>query len=687
MRKSIKMAKQEWNFEKTCNLYEKYYQKDENLILEYINFLANTGKIIELKELVLRLSKEHIQALIDKKYIGFEEAKNILNFLTTLEKIENDKLQNNIESNIYYLTLTKQFSPLNELLKLDLCYGGGLKTLVLNFAINELIKAKCLDEMIFKKIIIMYANTKLETLTKQYFLTKLLLYFYNQKNLAFLDHNFSRLLNLLFVEIAQNNTNDIELPFIKIIYENLRQNYPSLNELYLQKQKLYANLEQKPLNSPLKIAVLISGQIRGNYEEIFKEFNKTFIDNLNADAFVCTWDKHYEYPGLCHARHSHMSWVGRICTGFVYPKDIEKTSFLINNMPNTYKKLDTTSMPLKTNKNIFKTIQNIKDILILNEEEIFEKEIKGYKNSNVKTQLNIYKMLYCWKEGLNQILNYEKENNITYNFIIRLRPDIVVTKIPKTQSLLRLKENELYTSCFNGMVGDNFFFGQRKTMVKTLSLYDDIKKTKSLAYIKEIPNIDSIHFILYRHIAICDIFLKYSTLPTNWTICLKNIKKPDISKEVLQDFLNANENLKNRKDIWDFFELAFNAKVPFDKFYNPKFYNPNLHTTKGAVLRVKNQLSYKLGKAIIDNSHSLMGFIRMPYVLSYIADIHKKSKLKHLTPIEKYEDYEESLKCKEHLSYKLGQALIKANKNKFKGGYIKFLFEVRNILKKHKERL
>ncbi|KAA6224941.1 MULTISPECIES: hypothetical protein [unclassified Campylobacter] len=125
MRKSIKMAKQEWNFEKTCNLYEKYYQKDENLILEYINFLANTGKIIELKELVLRLSKEHIQALIDKKYIGFEEAKNILNFLTTLEKIENDKLQNNIESNIYYLTLTKQFSPLNELLKLDLCYGGG----------------------------------------------------------------------------------------------------------------------------------------------------------------------------------------------------------------------------------------------------------------------------------------------------------------------------------------------------------------------------------------------------------------------------------------------------------------------------------------------------------------------------------------------------------------------------------
>lgn len=42
-------------------------------------------------------------------------------------------------------------------------------------------------------------------------------------------------------------------------------------------------------------------------------------------------------------------------------------------------------------------------------------------------------------------------------------------------------------------------------------------------------------------------------------------------------------------------------------------------------------------------------------------------------------------KIKNHLSYKLGEALIRANKNWYKGGYIKFIFEVMRINKEHKK--
>lgn len=42
-----------------------------------------------------------------------------------------------------------------------------------------------------------------------------------------------------------------------------------------------------------------------------------------------------------------------------------------------------------------------------------------------------------------------------------------------------------------------------------------------------------------------------------------------------------------------------------------------------AKARIQNQLSYKLGQAMIENSKSILGFIRMPYVLSYIKDKHK----------------------------------------------------------------
>ena len=82
----------------------------------------------------------------------------------------------------------------------------------------------------------------------------------------------------------------------------------------------------------------------------------------------------------------------------------------------------------------------------------------------------------------------------------------------------------------------------------------------------------------------------------------------------------------------------------------------------------------------------------MPYVLSYIKDMHKKEQIAYnekikanpnlkLPPLESYPDYKEALKCKNHLSYKLGNAFLKSHKYRFLGGYIWLLFEIRNIIK------
>ncbi|RAZ53803.1 hypothetical protein CHL10074_08660, partial [Campylobacter hyointestinalis subsp. lawsonii] len=45
-----------------------------------------------------------------------------------------------------------------------------------------------------------------------------------------------------------------------------------------------------------------------------------------------------------------------------------------------------------------------------------------------------------------------------------------------------------------------------------------------------------------------------------------------------------------------------------------------------------------------------------------------------------------SQNIKNHLSYKLGNAFIKAHKSWYKGGYIKFIFEAIKIKKEHKNR-
>ncbi|MGI7088190.1 capsular polysaccharide synthesis protein [Campylobacter coli] len=109
---------------------------------------------------------------------------------------------------------------------------------------------------------------------------------------------------------------------------------------------------------------------------------------------------------------------------------------------------------------------------------------------------------------------------------------------------------------------------------------------------------------------------------------------------------------------------------------NPLSFQTKYGTAKQ---RIQNQLSYKLGQAMIINSKSILGYIRMPFVLSYTKDKHKQEqkiyqeKIKKdpslkLPPLENYPDYKEALKEKECLTYKLGEALIKASNNWYGGG-------------------
>ncbi|ENU8498622.1 coiled-coil domain-containing protein [Campylobacter coli] len=113
--------------------------------------------------------------------------------------------------------------------------------------------------------------------------------------------------------------------------------------------------------------------------------------------------------------------------------------------------------------------------------------------------------------------------------------------------------------------------------------------------------------------------------------------------------------------------------------------------------RIQNQLSYKLGQTMIINSKNIFGILFMPIciistILShrqeqkiYQEKIKKDPSLK-LPSLESYPDYKEALKFKNHLSYKLGQALIKANKTWYGGGYIKLLFDIRKIKREIKEK-
>ncbi|HGG0651540.1 TPA: hypothetical protein ACJEZW_000765 [Campylobacter jejuni] len=145
--------------------------------------------------------------------------------------------------------------------------------------------------------------------------------------------------------------------------------------------------------------------------------------------------------------------------------------------------------------------------------------------------------------------------------------------------------------------------------------------------------------------------------------------------ENLHVIRNEDEKCKFLDRIYNSLSKA-NCATQFNQPQSKLSFQAHHGTAKS---RIQNQLSYKLGQAMIVNSKSLLGYIRMPFVLSYIKDKHKQEqkiyqeKIKKdpslkLPSLENYPDYKEALKEKECFTYKLGEALIRANNNWYGGG-------------------
>ncbi|MCI7764881.1 MAG: hypothetical protein MSH45_00400, partial [Helicobacter sp.] len=65
----------------------------------------------------------------------------------------------------------------------------------------------------------------------------------------------------------------------------------------------------------------------------------------------------------------------------------------------------------------------------------------------------------------------------------------------------------------------------------------------------------------------------------------------------------------------------------------------------------------------------------------------KKDPSLKLPTLESYPDYKEALKEKECLTYKLGEAFIKADKTWYGGGgYIKLWFEIRKLKREFRKK-
>ncbi|MCV3446645.1 alpha-2,3-sialyltransferase [Campylobacter lari] len=310
-----------------------------------------------------------------------------------------------------------------------------------------------------------------------------------------------------------------------------------------------------------------------------------------------------------------------------------------------------------------------KNILKIGDEQFYiSEEFEGYNILGVHTWNEVledskysYLTLSNSKLKLSKFIRpFEAFSEIyTHNFTIDNKTSIfsneIVEDLYKEEDILgyleELNTQKLVKNTYTGLIGILLVKCDDKYLVK----YNDIKKC----------NIVDEEFN-------CNYILSFMDNYKNFTE--QYIKRTISYKDKNIQSKNQNCQIKLQDNI-----LPFQAKYGTAK------------------TRIQNQLSYKLGQAMIVNSKSILGYIRMPFVLSYIKDKHKQEqkiyqeKIKKdpslaLPPLESYPDYQEALRFKNHLSYKLGQALIQANKTWYGGGYIKLLFEIRKLKREFKQK-
>ncbi|ELM1509421.1 hypothetical protein Q3S46_001355 [Campylobacter jejuni] len=639
-----------WNFDAIEILYEKKLDSLEN---EYVDFLFQIGKFEKLHNFLKVFQETPAwweMTRISKDY----------NFFSFLEK-----LLQAVQFDFKDMSFEKRYLA---------CY-------ILNAKISKQeLNGKFCHELFYTSIVYMERNKykwgvykeACDAISTAYYIKKSIDYFFYSNDDDFLD----RIQDYMF-----------------ILQDFMKQNFYGASICYEQISYLLRMKKLSITYSSPNIAVLVTGAIRGkNWLESLDFLKNQIINPLNADIFLFSWNKKMLWSSI----RNRSNWVYRRIPEIYNntPEQIKNFNEFTKCFPNVYNKLsEDLSIPFF--KDELEQLNVFFNDIYLEDEKSFIAYHQKYGELN-----NLHKMLYGRKIAFELMEKYEKRVSKKYDFVLIVRPDL---DYPRIDSAMLEKINignviathELWPH--HKEVLDYFFMGNREVIKKICDIWDAIQDTRldffRDSFRKDFHAQEALHkWLVFNNIKPIEPHFAYNVNVAR-SISSKSICFPNLQDELQKDILNLKkqdyssdiieQNIRFFSDVVQFYgqvNVCENDLLDRSRFYSAK-------------ARVKNHLAYKLGQAMIMCSKSIFGYLKMPYILNEVYKKHQvevneyNEKIKTMTflkipSMECCEDYKEALKEKECLTYRLGEELIKANKSKYKLGYINFFISIYKSVKK-----
>ncbi|TKX28226.1 sugar transferase [Campylobacter sp. MIT 12-5580] len=172
---------------------------------------------------------------------------------------------------------------------------------------------------------------------------------------------------------------------------------------------------------------------------------------------------------------------------------------------------------------------------------------------------------------------------------------------------------------------------------------------------------------------------------------------PKYKQEFFKGMKNFLEDLRNDKDMEFvyFIQNGWLGQYQFDfvKAVLDDDYKRALELAfiafTNASSRIQNQLSYRIGYMLVHQIKTFKDVLKSPYLLYKNFREFKKYKKRQgaakLPNLSQYPDYDKALKIKNHLSYKIGQAVVKYMKMWYFAAPLFLPFKIASIYKNHKK--
>lgn len=597
-----------WKFN-DCYLFFSKDNVQKKYFTEYLDFLYKVGDFEKLNTI---LDKRDASGTINETCMEFTKNKD--NIKTCIEVA---------------------FDLDKALCFLDNKSGDQLP--LINYIIRIHINSGKLDVSVINRFINIMLNTKDRLLEKSFFLKKIIDYYFIFDKSFFLNSR-----NILTM-IQKNFTNSFAA---RIYYDKFQYGY---NIAYFDSNSIKEKLPNKT-----KVALCISGALRGNFVKYINDYIKQL--DFPVDVFLFSWNSLYIWNGL---GGSYTDWASRIFPKKLNVPEIINTKQKFKKLlPNLYNKLSSCVFINVPDEKI-SLIDNLVSIKLESHDE-FEEKYLSHRKSLFSP--NVIKQYYGNYNLYKMINKFELENNFLYDYVIKIRPDMLECSRLKLDDLSNLSCMDICVSHYPGFgsLDDAFAAGKRNSMMLYLSFYDFMQKYKYLPFLKEYPFFpEGTHNILHKYFSLNGIRAISPGINFNIKLPTADCYLPDFDQELAFDINNINSVDIKENVILFFRTMKQNFFKNNREYYEIFSYN----------------IFYRLGVISLKNSSPKNCFL-LPFILYREYKKYKKNKTKDISV------YYKSILV-DTLEYKIGVHLSKAYKYWYIGGY--FYFYLILVLKYRKQ--